>query len=174
MSLVEQYHNDRKAIRQRIAAKASENEDRKRAQDNAAQIAVLEKREDERAPDRDEWAERQKENHRPVWFSVISATKVCRSGAPTIRTIQRTTCDVFGVKLSDLLSARRHAPIVRPRLVSMYLARELTGLSLARIGHATGGRDHSCTIHACRKIGLLIKSDYELTRAIELIRERLA
>ena len=92
---------------------------------------------------------------------------------PPIRTIQQATCDVYGVTLIDLLSERRHAAIVRPRQVSMYLARELTMISLPRIARATGNRDHSTVLHAVRKITQLIQTDSNLADKIASIKERL-
>jgi hypothetical protein len=183
MNLAAKLHNERKERLARFANAAAAREARKRAEVQAKQAAALEKYLELKKPEPDPepepdpvvvWVEKQKEIHKPAWFSVVSAAKVCRSGAPSIRSIQRATCDVYGVKLSDLLSARRHAPIIRPRMVSMFLAKELTDLSLARIGHATGGRDHSSVINAVERIGLLCKSDSELARTVAQIRERLA
>ena len=41
----------------------------------------------------------------------------------------------------------------------MYLMRHLTEMSLAEIGRAFGGRDHSTVIHACRQVADRIQSD---------------
>ncbi len=58
----------------------------------------------------------------------------------------------FGVRVSDLQSRRRTQSIVLPRQVVMYLARELTNLSLEEIGRYLGGRDHTTVIYALGKI----------------------
>ncbi|MFR7759680.1 MAG: helix-turn-helix domain-containing protein, partial [Peptoniphilus grossensis] len=39
-----------------------------------------------------------------------------------------------------------------PRQIAMYITRELTDLSLPKIGDVFGGRDHSTVIHAYDKI----------------------
>lgn len=119
----------------------------------------------------DGWVERQAQKHKQPFFSIVSAVKVTPTGQPTIRTIQRATCDVYGVKLNDLLSARRTADIVIPRHVSMYLAKELTSLSYPRIARATGDRDHTVAIYAHGKIDRLLKSDDVLAARVSLIKE---
>jgi chromosomal replication initiator protein len=60
--------------------------------------------------------------------------------------------DYFGVSLEDLRGHSRSRVLVNARQVAMYLCRELTDLSLPRIGQAFGGRDHTTVMHADRKI----------------------
>jgi len=48
----------------------------------------------------------------------------------------------------------------------MYLCRELTGMSLPKIGQVFGGRDHTTVMHACDKIASEIEQSAELRRAI--------
>jgi chromosomal replication initiator protein len=62
------------------------------------------------------------------------------------------TADYFGVSLEDLRGHSRSRVLVNARQVAMYLCRELTDLSLPRIGQAFGGRDHTTVMHADRKI----------------------
>lgn len=118
---------------------------------------------------RDEWAEQQIERHKHHWFSVVSACKVAKSGSPTIRSIQRATCQVYDVELNDVLSARRTGNLIIPRQVSMYLAKEMTGLSYPQISGATGGRDHSTAMHAHSKIEKLIKTNKRLASQVAQI-----
>ncbi|WP_320068332.1 chromosomal replication initiator protein DnaA [Micromonospora sp. RTGN7] len=66
--------------------------------------------------------------------------------------IMVSTADYFGVSLEDLRSQSRSRVLVNARQVAMYLCRELTELSLPRIGQAFGGRDHTTVMHADRKI----------------------
>jgi len=62
------------------------------------------------------------------------------------------------------LQARdRSRHILLPRQVSMYLARQLTELSLEQIGEHLGGRDHSTVLHACRKVQEALGSDPALS-----------
>jgi chromosomal replication initiator protein len=63
-----------------------------------------------------------------------------------------STADYFGVSLEDLRGHSRSRVLVNARQVAMYLCRELTDLSLPRIGQAFGGRDHTTVMHADRKI----------------------
>ena len=66
--------------------------------------------------------------------------------------IMVSTADYFGVSLEDLRGHSRSRVLVNARQVAMYLCRELTDLSLPRIGQAFGGRDHTTVMHADRKI----------------------
>ena len=66
--------------------------------------------------------------------------------------IMAATAEYFGVSLEDLRGQSRSRVLVNARQVAMYLCRELTDLSLPRIGQAFGGRDHTTVMHADRKI----------------------
>jgi chromosomal replication initiator protein len=66
--------------------------------------------------------------------------------------IMVSTSEYFGVSLEDLRGHSRSRVLVNARQVAMYLCRELTELSLPRIGQAFGGRDHTTVMHADRKI----------------------
>jgi chromosomal replication initiator protein len=66
--------------------------------------------------------------------------------------IMVSTADYFGVSLEDLRGHSRSRVLVNARQVAMYLCRELTAMSLPRIGSAFGGRDHTTVMHAERKI----------------------
>jgi hypothetical protein len=69
-----------------------------------------------------------------------------------IRNIQRAVCNLKGVEIGDMLSARRTAPLVRARMMAVYLAKKLTKKSLPEIGRRFGGRDHTTILHSVRKI----------------------
>ncbi len=85
----------------------------------------------------------------------------------TIPYIQKTICDYYKLRTSDLLSSRRTRSIARPRQLAMALCKQLTRHSLPEIGDAFGGRDHTTVLHACKTIKKLIseeptiKDDYE-------------
>ncbi|WP_269799148.1 chromosomal replication initiator protein DnaA [Glycomyces xiaoerkulensis] len=70
----------------------------------------------------------------------------------TVDQIMQSTADYFGVQVSDLKGNSRSRVLVNARQVAMYLCRELTDLSLPRIGQAFGGRDHTTVMHANKKI----------------------
>ena len=60
--------------------------------------------------------------------------------------------EYFGLTPDELRSASRTRPLVDARQMAMYLCRELTDLSLPKIGERFGGRDHSTVVHAAGKI----------------------
>ncbi len=66
--------------------------------------------------------------------------------------IMETTSEYYGVSIDDLRGQSRSRVLVNARQVAMYLCRELTDMSLPRIGQAFGGRDHTTVMHADRKI----------------------
>ncbi len=67
-------------------------------------------------------------------------------------TILAEAASYFGVSVDDLRSQNRSRPIVQARQIAMYLVRDLTDLSLPRVGAVFGGRDHTTVLHACQKI----------------------
>ncbi|NYF98233.1 chromosomal replication initiator protein DnaA [Janibacter cremeus] len=67
-------------------------------------------------------------------------------------TIMAQTADYFGLNIEDLQSPSRTRLLVTARQIAMYLCRELTDMSLPRIGEQFGGRDHTTVMHAERKI----------------------
>jgi chromosomal replication initiator protein len=87
--------------------------------------------------------------------------------------IQKTVADFFKLKVSDMFSKRRHAHIVLPRQVAMYLAKELTQKSLPEIGEAFGGRDHTTVLHAMRKIAEARQHDADLNHQIHVLEQTL-
>jgi chromosomal replication initiator protein len=90
-----------------------------------------------------------------------------------IEDIQRVVARQYNVSRSDLVSARRTANVVRPRQISMYLAKTLTLRSLPEIGRRFGGRDHTTVLHAVRKIEGLIATDTALATEIEALKDQL-
>ncbi|MFI6324819.1 chromosomal replication initiator protein DnaA [Nonomuraea sp. NPDC050556] len=74
----------------------------------------------------------------------------------TIATIMAKTAEYFGISIDDLCGSSRSRALVNARQIAMYLARELTDLSLPKIGQQFGGRDHTTVMHAERKIRSLI------------------
>ena len=80
----------------------------------------------------------------------------------SIDNIQKTVCDYYGIRVSDLKGKRRNRQIARPRQVAMALAKELTSMSLPDIGDAFGGRDHTTVIHACKKVDELSRTDSKI------------
>lgn len=80
----------------------------------------------------------------------------------TIDDIQKKVAEYYGLKMGDMLSARRAVEVARPRQVAMYLAKKLTPRSLPEIGRRFGGRDHTTVMHAVKRIDELRAKDPEL------------
>ncbi|MDO8963547.1 MAG: chromosomal replication initiator protein DnaA [Coriobacteriia bacterium] len=85
----------------------------------------------------------------------------------SVQTIQHEVCKFYGLSMADLISNKRSQNIVYPRQIAMYLVRELTDLSLPRIGAEFGGRDHTTVIHAFAKIQKLLGSEREVFNQIQ-------
>jgi chromosomal replication initiator protein len=75
-------------------------------------------------------------------------------GAEEITSAQilQQTADYFKLSMEELCSKSRTRTLVTARQIAMYLCRELTDMSLPKIGQELGGRDHTTVIHADRKI----------------------
>jgi chromosomal replication initiator protein len=76
------------------------------------------------------------------------------SGASEITapTIIAVTADFFGITIEEICGPGKTKAVAQPRQIAMYLCRELTDLSLPKIGQTFGGRDHTTVMHADRKI----------------------
>jgi chromosomal replication initiator protein len=81
--------------------------------------------------------------------------------------VLRVVSKHFGVSIEALRSKRRTSSLAFARQVGMYLAKLLTGSSLAEIGAQLGGRDHTTVLYACDKIENLRASDPELERTLD-------
>ncbi len=100
-------------------------------------------------------------NRQPVDLAlaeVVLKDLVPTSAAPdiTAATIIAQTARYFQLAIDDLLGASRSRTLVTARQIAMYLCRELTDLSLPKIGEEFGGRDHTTVMHADRKIRKLM------------------
>jgi chromosomal replication initiator protein len=79
---------------------------------------------------------------------------VGENDAPEISaaTIMAVTAEYFAISIDDLTGSSRSRVLVSARQMAMYLCRELTDLSLPKIGEKFGNRDHTTVMHAERKI----------------------
>ncbi|NMF87960.1 chromosomal replication initiator protein DnaA [Aromatoleum petrolei] len=87
----------------------------------------------------------------------------------TIEHIQKTVADYYKIKVADMHSKKRTRVIARPRQVAMWLAKDLTPMSLPAIGEAFGGRDHTTVLHACRTIADLRLADQQLNHDVHVL-----
>jgi chromosomal replication initiator protein len=92
---------------------------------------------------------------------------------PTIQMIIEEVSRFFDVKLTDLLSKRRHKSIALPRQVCMWLARKHTRYSLEEIGGYFGGRDHTTVMHAIKTINEKRGADGKLLADVSRLEEQL-
>lgn len=81
--------------------------------------------------------------------------------------IQRTVCEHFALKLSDMKVKKRTKEVALPRQVAMYLSKQLTSLSLNDIGKNFGGKDHATVIYACKQVEERRAKDEVFNRMIE-------
>ncbi len=112
--------------------------------------------------------------------SVESVQTLLQSFGPTIakrtvtpRSLIEIVTAYYDIRLDDILGKSREQRFALPRQIAMYLLREETKCSYPSIGHHIGGRDHTTAMHACDKIGGLVKTDEQLKRDLGVIRERL-
>ena len=77
----------------------------------------------------------------------------------TVGLIMSETATYFGLSVDDLRSSSRARHLTNARQIAIYISRELTDLSLPKIGEAFGGRDHTTVMHAERKIRKLMTDE---------------
>lgn len=96
-----------------------------------------------------------------------------KSRVVTVEQIAKAVAAYHQVKLADLRGPRRLKVITRPRMIAMYLARDLTNDSFPEIGRWFGGRDHSTVINAVNKIRQLLETDLQLQRIVKELKTQL-
>ncbi len=100
-------------------------------------------------------------NRQPVDLTlgeIVLKDLIPEGGEPeiTAAVIIAQTAAYFGLSIDDLCGGSRSRVLVTARQIAMYLCRELTDLSLPKIGQQFGGRDHTTVMHADRKIRKLM------------------
>ncbi len=91
----------------------------------------------------------------------------------TAAQIMGACASYFGVSIEELCGASRSRTLVTARQISMYLCRELTDLSLPKVGQAFGGRDHTTVMHADRKIRRLMAEKRSLYNQVTDLTSRI-
>ena len=89
----------------------------------------------------------------------------------TVELVQQIVARHYQVEPAQLNSASRDRRVTLPRQIAMYLARELTNMSLPDIGRNFGGRDHTTVMHACKKVEKTQADDAQLKERLMQIRE---
>lgn len=80
--------------------------------------------------------------------------------------IKKYVCRHFNIKISDIESSKRSRNLAFPRQIAMYICRDLTDLSLPKIGEAFGNRDHTTVLHACDKISSEMRTNEALKEIV--------
>jgi chromosomal replication initiator protein len=96
-------------------------------------------------------------NRQPVDMAlaeIVLKDLIPTDASPSINAaaIMAQTAAYFSLTVEDLCGTSRSRVLVNARQIAMYLCRELTELSLPKIGQSFGGRDHTTVMHADRKI----------------------
>lgn len=104
---------------------------------------------------------------------VRSVTNAPSSRQLTIDDIKQEVAAYYNQKV-DLLSAKtRKHEVVLARQMSMYLAKNLTQMSLKSIGMHFGGRDHTTVLHSCQQIMNYIDTDKKIRQDVEFLKKAL-
>jgi len=96
------------------------------------------------------------------------------TGTVTVGQILQAVQSYYKVRPKDLLSRSKVRSLVYARQMGMYLARELTPLSLEGIGAHFGGRDHTTVLYAMDRINAQLKTKPQVRGDLQLLRNRLA
>lgn len=91
----------------------------------------------------------------------------------TIDDIKEEVATYYKLSIESLESKSRKHEIALARQMSMYIARQLTQLSLKSIGSHFGGKDHSTVLHSCQTIENYLVTDKAVKNAFELLFNKL-
>ena len=87
----------------------------------------------------------------------------------TIQQIKKKISQYFSLDEDEICSKSRAKEIAYARQIGMYLSRELTKVSLPKIGESFGKRDHTTVMHACDKIKALVAEDMETKNVVNVL-----
>ena len=90
---------------------------------------------------------------------------VMREQQPLPVTVEKIVSEVartYNVPADDIRSSKQSAAVSTPRQVSMYIVREVTGMTMGEIGSEFGGRNHSTVVYAIKKVMEQIESDHKM------------
>ena len=85
----------------------------------------------------------------------------------TIEKIIEEVARTFGVTANEIRSSKRAANISNARQIAIYIAREITQLSMSAIGSEFGGRDHSTIVYAIQQVEKIMKTDPKTKAMVE-------
>jgi chromosomal replication initiator protein len=102
-----------------------------------------------------------------VLIDIISSADI----QPTPDIIKKKVAKYYDIKPADIDSKNRSRTFSVPRQTAMYLAKNLTGMSLHQIGDAFGGKDHSTVLYACKKVTSQMSSDEIYSNVVKELKE---
>ncbi len=91
----------------------------------------------------------------------------------TLESLTKTVAAHYRLTLQDILASTRLRTIARPRQVAMFMAKELTPLSLPEIGKYYGGKDHTTVMYAVRKIRQIMDHDPDFAEDMQTLRQKI-
>ena len=94
-------------------------------------------------------------------------------GDITAEAIIAVCCEYFGVSRDEMISKSRTRHITHARQIAQYLCRELTTMSLPKLGEVFGGRDHTTVLHAERRVRKLMKTERTVFQQVQELTGRL-
>jgi chromosomal replication initiator protein len=106
-------------------------------------------------------------------LTTVTTPSRASAGSADVTLVARRVAVEWGVTPEALASKRRTKEIVEPRQVAMHLCREILGMTLADIGAAFGGRDHSTVIHGLEKVQGEMASDKAFSERVRRVAESL-
>ena len=91
----------------------------------------------------------------------------------TIEAIQRAVAESFGMRVTDLKQKNNARPVVVPRQIAMFLAKQMTEASLPEIGRQFGNKHHTTVMHSIGKIEEQRRTDKDLQRMLNKLQDML-
>ena len=85
--------------------------------------------------------------------------------------IVQSVAGFYEISEKEIMDHSRRKEVVEPRQITMFLLKDLLGMSFSDIGNKLGKRDHTTVIHACDKIAQKITEDQKLNNKLILIKE---
>jgi len=113
--------------------------------------------------------------HRPVTESDVRRlwSQEDPPRSPTVAEIVRVTSAEFSLPAAEITGTSRSRTTASARRMAMFLARQLTDLSLIAIGRHFGGRDHTTVLYSCRRVQQQLSDDPETRTQLERLTSRL-
>lgn len=103
--------------------------------------------------------------------NIINSMVQQTSKSINFNTILKCVADFFQIPQSEIINKSRRKEVVVPRQISMFLLRDMLGMSYPDIGLKLGKKDHTTAIHSFEKIQSEMIKDKNLNQKIILIKD---